>query len=269
MSSMQVLSRSREKRLEKIERLEKPQEEDTVQFRFDTRRRTGEDGGKPSTKVQLLSLGPLAKHDDGKPDYLGRLRESFRRGEPLIPELKPFVSSAPRERLSVTFTSGDESCFGEPKRLAACILDPIFAALGLDELFASIKFASKIRYDLQGIVRMLTYGRILEPASKMSTMGQSDDYFRPVVTSPNDDNVYDALTVIHDNAQQIIRRMNTCITRGIGRNTSTVFYDVTNFFFEIPDPDPDAVGSDGEIVKGLRKMGVSKETPWPMPLWMV
>ena len=37
------LARSREKRLEKIERLEKPQEEDTVQFRFDTRRRTGED----------------------------------------------------------------------------------------------------------------------------------------------------------------------------------------------------------------------------------
>ena len=37
------LARSREKRLEKIERLEKPQEEDTVQFRFDARRRTGED----------------------------------------------------------------------------------------------------------------------------------------------------------------------------------------------------------------------------------
>ena len=37
------LARSREKRLEKIERLEKPQEENTVQFRFDTRRRTGED----------------------------------------------------------------------------------------------------------------------------------------------------------------------------------------------------------------------------------
>ena len=37
------LARSREKRLEKIERLEKPQEEGTVQFRFEVRRRTGED----------------------------------------------------------------------------------------------------------------------------------------------------------------------------------------------------------------------------------
>ncbi len=37
------LAESREKRLEKIERLEKPQEESTVRFRFDARRRTGED----------------------------------------------------------------------------------------------------------------------------------------------------------------------------------------------------------------------------------
>ncbi len=37
------LAESREKRLEKMERLEKPQEENTVRFRFDVRRRTGED----------------------------------------------------------------------------------------------------------------------------------------------------------------------------------------------------------------------------------
>ena len=36
-------ARSREKRLEKLERLDKPQEEGTVRFRFDTRRQTGED----------------------------------------------------------------------------------------------------------------------------------------------------------------------------------------------------------------------------------
>ena len=37
------LAESREKRLEKMERLEKPQEEGTVRFRFETRRRTGDD----------------------------------------------------------------------------------------------------------------------------------------------------------------------------------------------------------------------------------
>ena len=45
--------------------------------------------GKPiSGKELVLGLGPLAKHDDGLPDSLGRLRASFRAGKPLIKEPK-------------------------------------------------------------------------------------------------------------------------------------------------------------------------------------
>ena len=54
--------------------------------------------------------------------------------------------------------------------------------------------------------------------------------------------------------------MNTNISRGIGRNTSNVFYDVTNFFFEVEEPDDDILDDEGNVLeKGLRKMGVSKE----------
>ena len=63
----------------------------------------------------------------------------------------------------VPFREGDDKCLGEPTRMAATILDPVFAALGLDELFASVKFASKIKYDLAGVVRLLVYGRLLDP----------------------------------------------------------------------------------------------------------
>jgi transposase len=139
-------------------------------------------------------------------------------------------------------------------------LDSVFAALGLDQLFASIKHTSRIKYDLQGIVRLLTYGRILEPASKLATMEQNEDYYRPLVKSSNNFNVYDALDVIYANRRQIIQRMNTNISRGIGRNTSNVFYDVTNFFFEVEEPDDDILDDEGNVLeKGLRKMGVSKE----------
>ena len=217
--------------------------------------------GKPiSGKELVLGLGPLSRHDDGKPDYLQRLRASFRAGKPLIKELEPFVGEAPKERILVPFEPGDAKCLGKPKRLAATILDPVFNALGLDELFASIKFSSKIGYDLAGIVRLLTYGRILEPASKSATMEQNGKYFRPLVSSTNDDNVYDALDVIQKHAKQIVQRMNTCVTRGTGRSSKVVFYDVTNFFFETPRPDPDETDADGNVIeKGLRKMGVSKE----------
>ena len=210
-------------------------------------------------KKTILSLGALAKHDDGKPDYLKRLRESFADGKPLIKELEPYIDQAPVRKWTVTFERGDEKCIGEPKRMAPCILDPVFRALGLDELFASVKCASRIKYDLTGIVRLLTYGRIIDPESKRSTMGQNDEYYAPLVKSTNPDNVYDALDVIYANRKQIVQRMNTCITRAIGRNPSTVFYDVTNFFFETSRPDDDFEDEEGNVVTGLRKFGVSKE----------
>ena len=210
-------------------------------------------------KRVVLSLGALAKHDDGKPDFLKRLRESFSEGRPLIKELEPYVDQAPVRKWTVTFERGDAKCIGEPKRMAPCVLDPVFRALGLDELFASVKCASRIKYDLTGIVRLLTYGRIIDPESKWSTMGQNDQYYAPLVKSTNPDNVYDALDVIYANRRQIVQRMNTCISRGIGRSADTVFYDVTNFFFETARPDEDFEDADGNVVAGLRKFGVSKE----------
>jgi len=226
----------------------------------ESRRRMSRNGKPISGKRLVLSLGPLAKHDDGKPGYLDRLRQSFREGKPLIEALGPYVGDAPREEWDIKFRDGDDGCNGEPKRLAACVLDPVFSALGLDQLFASVKHASKIRYDLQGLVRLLVYGRILEPASKCATMEQNGTYHEPLVSSDNPDNVYDALTVIDENAEKVFRRMNTCIKRGIGRNPSLVFYDVTNFYFEIADADEDVLDESGNVVKkGLRKFGVSKE----------
>ena len=223
-------------------------------------RGTNSKGRRTIIKQTVLNIGPLSKYDDGKPGYLDRLRRSFRDGTPLIPALAPYVGGAAAKTHVIRYRDGDPACEGETKRLAACILDPVFSALGLDQLLASVKHASKIRYDLQGIVRLLVYGRILEPASKCATMDQNGKYFEPLVGSSNPDNVYDALTVIDENAEKIFRRMNTCVKRGIGRNPSTVFYDVTNFFFEIGEADEDEVDGDGNVVRpGLRKFGVSKE----------
>ena len=224
------------------------------------RRGTNKKGVKTIVKQIVLNIGPLSRFDDGKPDYLERLRASFRDGRPLIDALKPYVGDAPKAKTTVTFVEGDATCIGSPKRLADVILDPVFEALGLDELFASVKHDSKIRYDLTGIVRLLTYGRLLDPASKSATMAQNSKYLRPLVGSANDDSVYDALDVIDRNAAKIFRRMNTKIAQGIGRSPKVVFYDVTNFFFEIPRPDEDVADESGDVVeRGLRKLGVSKE----------
>ena len=218
------------------------------------------DGQSVNRKKLILSLGRIDQYDDGQPNFLERLRQSFRDGRPLIPALQGYVEYAPKSVVQISFEQGSTFCVAEPRRFAPCILDSVFAALGLDQLFASIKHTSRIKYDLQGIVRLLTYGRILEPASKLATMEQNEDYYRPLVKSSNNFNVYDALDVIYANRRQIIQRMNTNISRGIGRNTSNVFYDVTNFFFEVEEPDDDILDDEGNVLeKGLRKMGVSKE----------
>jgi transposase len=218
------------------------------------------DGQSVNRKKLILSLGRIDQYDDGQPNYLERLRQSFRDGRPLIPALQEYVEYAPKSVVQISFEQGSTFCVAAPRRFAPCILDSVFAALGLDQLFASIKHTSRIKYDLQGIVRLLTYGRILEPASKLATMEQNEDYYRPLVKSSNNFNVYDALDVIYANRRQIIQRMNTNISRGIGRNTSNVFYDVTNFFFEVEEPDDDILDDEGNVLeKGLRKMGVSKE----------
>ena len=224
------------------------------------RRGTNKKGVRTIVKQIVLNIGPLSRFDDGEPNYLERLRASFRDGRPLIDALKPYVGDAPKAKTTVTFVEGDATCIGSPKRLADVILDPVFEALGLDEFFASVKHDSKIRYDLTGIVRLLTYGRLLDPASKSATMAQNGKYLRPPVGSANDDSVYDALDVIDRSAAKIFRRMNTKIAQGIGRSPKVVFYDVTNFFFEIPRPDEDVADESGNVVeRGLRKMGVSKE----------
>lgn len=54
--------------------------------------------------------------------------------------------------------------------------------------------------------------------------------------------------------------MNTSLVKKWHRNPEIIFYDVTNFFFEIEDPDEDVLDEYGNVIeKGFRKIGVSKE----------
>jgi len=211
-------------------------------------------------KNVLLNIGPLSRFDGGKPDYLERLRESFRNGNPLIESLIPYVKEKEPEpkKYLLEFTAGSSECVGDPKYFAHALLERLFTELGLTHLFSIIKSQSKIEYDLLGLSRLLVYGRIMNPDSKISTLSQIHDYYGKVAVCENPYQVYDALDVIYRNKSRIIRSMNTAITKKLGRNPEVVFYDVTNFFFESPEPDEDRE-EDGVCIKGLRKKGVSKE----------
>lgn len=231
-----------------------------IRLRESYRTKTAE-GKVAIRKRTICNIGPLSKFDDGQPDYLERLRESFRLGNPLIPELTEYTGKKPPiEKYSICLQEGDPECIGHPRLYSHAFLDKLFDELGLEDFFRSYKGFSKIQYDVLNFVRLLVYGRILNPDSKMATLEQNDDYYTPLLKNFNKYNVYDTLDFIYENKEKIIRRMNTSLVKKWHRNPEIIFYDVTNFFFEIEDPDEDMIDEDGNVIeKGFRKMGVSKE----------
>lgn len=213
-----------------------------------------------SVKETQLSIGPLSRYDDGKPDYVKRLKQSFKDGHPLIPELEPYVDQAAvPEKEGIKDRDLCTSSYAHPRYASQFLLDRIFQELGLSELFNSIKFQSKIEYPLTDYVRLLVFDRILQPASKLGTVTHNQDYCRPIVNDDYVYHVYDTLDVIYKYRLQIQKRMHSSISKSISRDTSILFYDVTNFYFEIGDPDDDDVDEDGNVTKGIRQKGVSKE----------
>jgi len=219
------------------------------------------DGYKISQKKVILNIGPLTRFDDGNPDYLERLRKSFKAGQPLIPILEPYcISETPREKYTFTFDEGNPNCVGNPKIFSHLLLERIIEELGLRNFFSSYKGFTRIEYDVYGFARLLIIGRLLNPASKIATVRQNEDYHEAILADFNPDNVYDTLDFIAENKDRIIRRINTNLVKKAHRRPEIIYYDVTNFYFEIEGPDDDELDEEGAIVeKGLRKMGVSKE----------
>lgn len=227
------------------------------------RRPTKKDPNKVSSyKHTELSIGPLSRFDDHKPDYVERLKQSFKEGKPLIESLKPYCSEplVPEDHGMAEPANIFTSSYAHPRYCAQLLLDPIFKALGLSELMATIKHGMRITYDLADYVRLLVYSRIINPESKIATVRDGSEYYTPIVDDDYQYHVYDVLDIVYDNRFKIMQRINSSISKKIKRDTSLLFYDVTNFYFEIGEPDPDVEDNEGNVVeKGLRKKGVSKE----------
>ena len=223
---------------------------------------TNKKGVKTATKTVVLNIGPLSRYDDGQPDYVDRLKKSFKSGCPLIPALLPYCSKEqPAETYHITIKEGSPDCFGHPRLFSHLLLEKILEELGLNTFFSSYKGFTKLEYNVYGFAKLLIFGRLLNPASKSATVRQNNDYFEPILGDGfNPDNVYDTLDFIAANKNKIIRRINTNLVKKAGRSPEIIYYDVTNFYFEIEDPDDDILDDEGNIIeKGQRKMGVCKE----------
>ena len=224
---------------------------------------SNESGNGPKCKRRVLrNIGPLDRFDDGKPDYLLRLRQSFRDGEPLITSLSELLENKPtRKHVMINFdTEKTSDCVCDPKNIGYLLLDGLYDALGIYDVLNKHKSQSKLEYDLNGLAKLLVFGRALWPDSKIGTFEERYRYLFRITSSEKSKELYRALSCLNDSANAIQGRMNTKIRAAIGRNTEVCFYDVTNFWFEIDQNDEDIKDTEGIVTQpGLRKKGVSKE----------
>ena len=124
-------------------------------------------------------------------------------------------------------------------------LQDIYYSLGLNKICKQISEQYRIKYDLNAILSNLIYTRIIEPASKLSSFEAS----KKLIEQPNYDlqNIYRALEIISSQTEFIESEVYRNSLSVVNRNTKILYYDCTNYFFEI------------EQEEGLKQYGISKE----------
>lgn len=137
-------------------------------------------------------------------------------------------------------------------------LKNIYAKLNLSDFFKSVSSDRKITYDCNKICQFLTYARTLDPASKYGTYDKLDTYYeKPQVEYQH---MIRFLDILDRNSDQYLKHLFDNSENIVKRDTSVMYYDCTNYFFETEKPDEEIVDEvTGEIILGLRQFGISKE----------
>lgn len=130
-------------------------------------------------------------------------------------------------------------------------LQKIYSELKIKDICKAISRRREFEYDLNSILSRLVYCRIINPLSKMATL----EFSQKLLEAPNFElhQIYRALDTIAEESDYIQERLYINSKAVVERNTDVLYYDCTNYFFEI------------EQEKGSRKYGVSKENR-PLPI---
>lgn len=121
----------------------------------------------------------------------------------------------------------------------------IYHELDLDVFFKNKSRHENFEYNTNSIMILLVVSRVLSPGSKKKAFEERGRYFERFNFSSAD--VYRSLSHFSEIAQELQRYLNSRISEKYGRNTRIIYYDVTNYYFEIDKADE------------FRKFGLSKE----------
>lgn len=124
-------------------------------------------------------------------------------------------------------------------------LSCIYHELEIDKFLVSRQRSTKLDFDTNNIMKLLVFSRLLAPASKKKTFEGRESYFEK--TNYTLDDVYRCLSFFNKQSSNLQLWLNERIKQSYGRDSSLVYYDVTNYYFETDKTDD------------FKKKGPSKE----------
>ncbi|NLB23087.1 MAG: IS1634 family transposase [Tissierellia bacterium] len=203
--------------------------------------------GDKVKKRTLKAYGSLDNLEKEEAGAFERLRKEAKLG--LLPEATP-------RQLPVTYNLNQEITYDDVL-YGWKILEELFQGLGIPEALQSVFGNTKKTKQYQKVLELLVYQRVLNPGSKLYTFHSQKDMFGHWNIEEN--TLYRSLLPLSQAKNEIQLQAHQSITERMGRTGTLVFYDVTNYYFEIDCNDEDAIEEESkEIRKGLRKKGPCK-----------
>lgn len=190
---------------------------------------------KTTSKI-FVKLGSMAsllpEHDNDRDKVIAWAKEQAR----IYTEAEKQGSIS----VDVTFSEATQLKLDEQSDFNIGYLFPkmVYHQLGLDKICNDISDKYKISYNLSDILQMLVTTRLIAPASKLS----SYEYASNFLQQPSFDlhHVYRSLDVLAEHSDEIQALVYKNSTDLIDRNKEVLFYDCTNYFFEIEEARGDA-----------------------------
>lgn len=149
--------------------------------------------------------------------------------------------------INFTFYDSDRLCVGDDfrKNFGYVALSKIYHELGINTFLINRQRHTKEEYDANTIMKMLVYSRLIAPASKKSSFDNREMFFEK--TDYSLDDVYRCLSFLNKHKNNLQIWLNDKIKENYERDTSLIYYDVTNYYFETDEQDD------------FKRKGVSKE----------
>lgn len=209
-------------------------------------------GKSTSKKIERLGSEEEIEKKYGVPDglawakeYVARLNEEEKLGkEKVVASFSPCERIAPGKQVS--YDCGD------------LLLLPLYNELGLPGVCKGIVSGKKVKYNLNEILETLVMLRLLSPCSKLSSYGLGKKRIRKTEFALED--LYRALSLLSEHIDDIQAAVWENSRKIVNRDTRVIYYDCTNYYFEIEDNDP--VGENPRYPhrpEGIRRRGKSKE----------